>query len=311
MSEVTKKEENTAAAANEWDNVVCLPIIDISNHHHHTTQNPYSVGVGVSQENLLPILSSSSTSGDFDLEPSSANQFTTVQTLTEYIAKADITAQLPKINSQIEASGLRRLLYRLVPCLGRSQSLGRSLSADRDRLFALALTPFDAQNPLHCACLYTVYSKLTGNVVNGRRRLGPHWEEIGFQGSDPATDFRGVGLLGLLQLTFFSVTPEVGRLVRAVYALSLDGRQHFPFAVLGMNISQLGLQVLREGRLNGILRQRQTSVLNILNRFYFGAFAAFYKVWTGGEGGEEDGGKTILDMGYVLKGMLGLNYFDV
>lgn len=216
--------------------------------------------------------------------------------MTEYIAKADITTQLPKINSEIEATGLQKFFYSLVPCLGRNRFLTGSLKADRDRLFALALTPFDAQNPIHCASLYTVYSKLTGNVVNGRRRLGPHWEEIGFQGSDPATDFRGVGVLGLLQLTFFTVTPGVGRLCRAVYALSLDSRQHFPFAVLGMNISQLGLQVLREGRLNGIIRQRQTSVLNTLNRFYFGIFAVFYKVWT------EEGGKTIVDMGYVLKG---------
>ena len=31
-------------------------------------------------------------------------------------------------------------------------------------------------------------------------RTGHHWTEIGFQGDDPATDFRGMGLLGLQNL---------------------------------------------------------------------------------------------------------------
>lgn len=31
-------------------------------------------------------------------------------------------------------------------------------------------------------------------------RVSRQWEEIGFQGADPATDFRGAGILGLNQL---------------------------------------------------------------------------------------------------------------
>jgi hypothetical protein len=33
-------------------------------------------------------------------------------------------------------------------------------------------------------------------------RFGQHWGRIGFQGDDPATDLRGVGMLGLLQLLY-------------------------------------------------------------------------------------------------------------
>lgn len=33
-------------------------------------------------------------------------------------------------------------------------------------------------------------------------RLGPHWAALGFQGDDPATDLRGAGVLGLLQLLY-------------------------------------------------------------------------------------------------------------
>ncbi|EPZ37025.1 Engulfment/cell motility, ELMO domain-containing protein [Rozella allomycis CSF55] len=35
------------------------------------------------------------------------------------------------------------------------------------------------------------------------QRIGSHWKSLGFQGKDPATDFRGMGLLGLSQLIFF------------------------------------------------------------------------------------------------------------
>jgi len=35
-------------------------------------------------------------------------------------------------------------------------------------------------------------------------RISPQWTVIGFQGSDPATDFRGMGLLGLLNLVWAS-----------------------------------------------------------------------------------------------------------
>jgi len=31
-------------------------------------------------------------------------------------------------------------------------------------------------------------------------RYGPHWAALGFQGSDPTTDLRGCGILGLLHL---------------------------------------------------------------------------------------------------------------
>ena len=33
-------------------------------------------------------------------------------------------------------------------------------------------------------------------------RIGKQWQEIGFQGNNPATDFRGMGLLGLQCLLY-------------------------------------------------------------------------------------------------------------
>ena len=35
-------------------------------------------------------------------------------------------------------------------------------------------------------------------------RVSEQWKDMGFQGTDPATDFRGMGLLGLEQLIYFA-----------------------------------------------------------------------------------------------------------
>lgn len=169
-----------------------------------------------------------------------------------------------------------------------------NLKFERDRIFAIAIQTFDNRNKFHCQCLYTIYSKLTSNVINGHRRFGHHWEEIGFQGTDPTTDFRGVGVLGLLQLTFFIVNPETCKLCKVIYDLSNDSVQHFPFAIMSMNITQISLQVLREGLLHKQINQKK-SVLQVFNQFYFGTFYTFYKIWV-------DKKKTIIDTGYVLKG---------
>lgn len=165
---------------------------------------------------------------------------------------------------------------------------------ERNRIFAVAGQPFDNRNKFHTQCLFTVFSKLTGNVVSAYRRFGQHWEDIGFQGTDPATDFRGVGILGLLQLTLFTVSPTMSSLCKRIYELSLSPTQHFPFAITSMNITQLVMQVLREGHLNKAINLTG-SAFEVFNQFYFGTFRRFYTVWK-----EEN--KTIMDIGFVLKG---------
>ena len=46
--------------------------------------------------------------------------------------------------------------------------------------------------------LSQVYRNFLQEEVN--ERIGEHWQVIGFQGSDPATDLRGVGIFGLFLL---------------------------------------------------------------------------------------------------------------
>ena len=75
------------------------------------------------------------------------------------------------------------------------------------------------QEPLHLAMLRTIYRQLTSTRVDCPR-YGEHWEAIGFQGTDPSTDLRGVGVLGLVTATYLAVTPELLPFTRDLYALS-------------------------------------------------------------------------------------------
>ena len=81
-------------------------------------------------------------------------------------------------------------------------------------------------------------------------RYGSHWESIGFQGNDPATDLRGVGFLGLVQALYFVMTPELVPLARNMYRLSLNETQNFPFLVLSINVTRIALHALRDGLLD-------------------------------------------------------------
>lgn len=68
--------------------------------------------------------------------------------------------------------------------------------------------------------LNTIYRHLTGNRFNPSR-YGDHWQDIGFQGSDPATDLRGTGCLGLINILYALDNIESRKIAECIYKLSL------------------------------------------------------------------------------------------
>jgi hypothetical protein len=67
-----------------------------------------------------------------------------------------------------------------------------------------------------------LFRRLTGHqgVV---LRVGGHWADIGFQGNDPTTDLRAMGMLGPLQMLHLTTLspPNAAK----IYALSRDPTQ--------------------------------------------------------------------------------------
>eukprot|EP01031_Cornospumella_fuschlensis_P029965 gene29965-36191_t len=65
------------------------------------------------------------------------------------------------------------------------------------RIYLIKNEAFSINNPRHMEMLVEFWRSMKGNKTID-------WLELGFQGSDPSTDFRSMGILALTQLIHFS-----------------------------------------------------------------------------------------------------------
>lgn len=208
--------------------------------------------------------------------------------LLQIFKQEDFTSVRSSIKPAVERHGFAAF----VNFLFGPPKLHRDLLEERDVVFCIAASQLSNENSSHIRTLQTIYRCLTGSKFDCPR-IGSHWEEIGFQGNDPATDLRGAGLLGLMNLLHLLKDPKKYQLASDIYRLSLHPTQNFPFCVMGINLSRITLQTLREGLLNKECNRRH-DVIGVVNDFYVGLYLQLYKVWKGQ-------GKTISDSGYVIK----------
>ncbi|PSN55502.1 hypothetical protein C0J52_02582 [Blattella germanica] len=182
-----------------------------------------------------------------------------VQQAVAYFHHRDMAAELSEVRSSEEPRGLCTLLS----CLLGPPELHDHLLGERDLVFAIAQCKLDMSEQVHVRMLQTVYQRLTGTRVECPH-YGAHWEHIGFQGTDPGTDLRGVGMLGLLQLLYLANSPHLIPLARDIYRASVDENQNFPLAVMSLNMTRIALVALRHdveihcrGNVRSVLRDLQ------------------------------------------------------
>ncbi|XP_054902587.1 ELMO domain-containing protein 1 isoform X1 [Poeciliopsis prolifica] len=143
----------------------------------------------------------------------------------------------------------------------------RSLMAEVEKL---RREPYDSENAEHESMLMKLWKELRPDTpLTGR--ISKQWCEIGFQGNDPKTDFRGMGLLGLQNLLYFaehdraaalqmlqdSLQPKHKSSHRKPSELNQpDWEQKVPdkaigysFAIVGINITDLAYSLLVSGAL--------------------------------------------------------------
>ncbi|XP_063345558.1 ELMO domain-containing protein 3 [Pelmatolapia mariae] len=206
----------------------------------------------------------------------------------QYFQTTDLGDLLKNIQPTIRRTGLAAITHFLFG----PPRLHRELLEERDLVFAIAQCPVDNSQTVHMRVLQTIYKKLIGSKLDCPR-YGVHWENIGFQGTDPATDLRGTGFLGLMHTLYFVMDPETLPLARDIYKLSLHPTQNFPFSVMSINMTRIALQVLREEALSKECNRRQ-QVVGVLNEFYVATYLHLYQLWKTQQ-------KTIADSGFVLK----------
>lgn len=117
--------------------------------------------------------------------------------------------------------------------------------------------------------------------------LSGRWSQIGFQGEDPGTDFRGMGLLGLEQLEYLSRKPK--HLSINLLRRSLDKSYEYPWAITGINITYNLLSLFRDGSMKHLYydesevlfrnKTRKVNLLKIFNDLYVELFLRFDCFW--------------------------------
>ncbi|KAK3287830.1 hypothetical protein CYMTET_4676 [Cymbomonas tetramitiformis] len=208
--------------------------------------------------------------------------------LLTYINQIDIEPLRSQLLVEEPPSGL---FAKLCFCFGPPKLTG-VLADERERCFAMAKIQFDENEEMHHRLLQTIFRKYTG-ATGTVARYGSHWEDVGFQGKDPATDLRSCGVLGLVHLLYLHHHNEQS--AAAIYMLSRDTIQEFPLAPLSINLTSIALKALRAGQLSAEAKRRG-STWSALADFYVGAFYQFYLTW-------KAGGKTMKDSGFVRQAL--------
>jgi len=134
--------------------------------------------------------------------------------------------------------------------------------------------PYDSSNRRHEAMLAQLWTLLKPGVPRAER-FTPLWKDIGFQGTDPATDFRGMGLLGLQNLVHFAE-----RFPRQAAAVLEDSQKDnwFSFAITGLNITADMCHLTKERKLNNYFYTAGSS-LPSFNALYAYLFCRLNERW--------------------------------
>nr|XP_002132184.1 ELMO domain-containing protein 3 [Ciona intestinalis] len=184
----------------------------------------------------------------------------------------------------------RNKFSQIIQFMFGPRRLVKSLNHERDLVFCIAKVTLNHNIEVHYRVLQTIYKRLSGCKHNCPKN-GSHWESIGFQGDDPATDLRGAGFLALLHLLF--LVTDKPDIASEIFRLSVHPEQNFPFCLVSINVTRIALKVLREEKLTRFCNKRK-QVVAVMNDFYLAIFWHFYHVW-------KTQHKTMKDSGHVLK----------
>jgi hypothetical protein len=109
-------------------------------------------------------------------------------------------------------------------------------------------------------------------------RFGSQWMELGYQGKDPATDYRGMGILGLHNLHYFARNDT--QAARRILVESNHPIYWYSFAIAGINFTaELFDQISLFKRNDLFYNAHDQDILTIFSELYLRAFRQFHEFW--------------------------------
>ncbi|KAK4327160.1 hypothetical protein Pmani_002389 [Petrolisthes manimaculis] len=189
----------------------------------------------------------------------------------DYICYAAFTiVKIKKINTQVH----KKFCNTLTECM--TQIWGyRQLMADVE---VMRRQSYSAENPDHEEKLLRLWTALVPDDPL-EARVTKQWTSIGFQGSDPQTDFRGMGILGLENLLFFA--EQYTSAARHVLSRSQHPIYGYSFAIFGINVTAMACDLLKSGeaKIHFYNASKRFPTLHNFHQFYCYLFFSFDELW--------------------------------
>ena len=178
-----------------------------------------------------------------------ANHSTVASLPSSANSAAEATPDAPLVDADADLVALRiiarkRLSGRALPETALRQRLvfgvAQLVHFQRLRMSLFDTTlrrrAFDEANAADEALLEALWTLLRPDVRRRGGRITDEWQELGFQGNNPATDFRGMGVLGLECLVHFArAHPSAAR--RVCNESLVPHNKWFSFAITHINLA--------------------------------------------------------------------------
>ncbi|KAF0894281.1 hypothetical protein E2562_037861 [Oryza meyeriana var. granulata] len=103
--------------------------------------------------------------------------------------------------------------------------------------------PYDETRPDHQEALRALWSASFPDAELSSL-VSEQWKDMGWQGPNPSTDFRGCGFVGLENLLFFATTYPASYQRLLLKKQGMRATWEYPFAVAGVNVSYMLIQLL-------------------------------------------------------------------
>lgn len=152
------------------------------------------------------------------------------------------------------------------------------ITAIKERVHARLNEPYNRENKGHESKLESLWEYLLPGQERQGGRLSKEWNRIGFQQSDPASDFRGGGALALDQL--LHIASNRTTVARKMIVQPSDETARYPWACVGINLTREVVRVVDKGWLDRrLLGKSEEDGMNLIADVYSDMFEILHYNW--------------------------------
>lgn len=233
-------------------------------------------------------------------EPNGAARTLGIETSMMQSRNKDITSVLMSMDSSVSKFNTEESLKSLFDSACNQILRAKHIKADLHRQFvqsihlclrqiwgyrklkieveSLRAESFDSENLSHEQDLVELWTLLQPDRPLATR-VTKQWQDIGFQGEDPKTDFRGMGILSLFNLLYFC--REFGSTAKHILSHSHHPKYGYSFAIVGINLTHMAFKLLQEDVLKSHMYNVTFGCANLdhFHHFFSFLFVEFDKFW--------------------------------